>query len=153
MSYIIVTDFCHEENFTYKRMVYGVIPADATLSRILQPKIWMSMTGKCAFIAETTTCWPCKSSLSGRSVLSAIEHKWTNACCIDDALDHCSTMYAVIACMLSPSGTAPAAIIIIIIIIIIIMVTMAVFYVAGYLIEGSRRWPVIYCFSTTSIFE
>ena len=34
-------------------------------------------------------------------------------------------------------------IIIIIIIIIVIMAGMAVFYVAGYLIEERRRWPVI----------
>ena len=39
------------------------------------------------------------------------------------------------------------------IIIIIIIAEMTVFNVAGYLVEERRRWPVLYCFPTGTIFQ
>ena len=46
-------------------------------------------------------------------------------------------------------GPTPAALIIII----IIFAEVAVFILAGYLIEERRRWPAIYCFPTRTIFQ
>ena len=51
-----------------------------------------------------------------------------------------------------PSISCIRDVVCLIIIIIIIMAGMAVFNVAGYLIEERRRWPVNYRFPTRTMF-